>query len=94
MHVQMAGANPLVPSADIDVNLDMSAFVLGGQACYGGNLYGDAFPDVEVFIVNRENQATMLDTFATSGGRQTGPFLYLPGNNNRPMGYFSKCAPE
>jgi hypothetical protein len=32
-------------------------------------------------------QATMLDTFATSGGRQTG-VMYLLGNNNRPMGYF------
>ena len=93
MHVQVAGSNPLVPfSSDIDVKLDIRGQLIGGQACYSGYLYGDAFPNVEVFVVNHENDATMLDTFATQGGRQTGPYVYLPGNNDRPMGSFSKCT--
>ena len=32
--------------------------------------------------------ATMLHTFSTSGGAATGPFLFLPGANTRPMGNF------
>ena len=80
---------------DIDIHLDLSATVKGSQVCYSGNLTGDQFPDVEVFVVNRENQATMLDTFATSGGRQTGPYLYLPGKGRGPMGTFSNvCAAQ
>jgi RHS repeat-associated protein len=96
IHVDVAGANPLVPgSADIDVHLNMSAQVNSGQACYSGDLSGDQFPDVEVFIVNHEEQATMLQTFATKGGQQTGPYLYLPFNGHGPMGKFSnKCMAE
>lgn len=73
---------------------DMSIKVNSGQVCYNGHLSVDAFADVEVFVVNREDQATMLDTFVAKGGRQTGPFLFLPGYNDRPVGDFSKCAPE
>ncbi|MFZ0416921.1 MAG: hypothetical protein WAM04_02370 [Candidatus Sulfotelmatobacter sp.] len=94
MQVEIEGANPLVPLApDIDVNLNMSIQVNGGQVCYTGKLNGTAFPDVEVFVVNRENQATMLDTYATSGGPTTGPLRLLsPGI--LPMGSFSKCTAE
>jgi RHS repeat-associated protein len=95
MHVDVAGNNPLVPSADIDIHLDLSVRDTSGQACYSGQLSGDAFPDVEVFVVNRENVATMLEQFATGGPRQLGPYLYLPGDSNRPMGNFSnKCTAE
>ena len=94
MQVEIEGANPLVPLApDIDVNLNVSIQVNGGQVCYNGKLSGTAFPDVEVFVVNRENQATMLDTYATSGGPTTGPLRLLsPGII--PMGSFSKCTAE
>ena len=92
MHVDIAGANPLVPSADIDIHLDLSAKVNGNQACYTGSMTGDKFPNAEVFVVNREDQATMLETFQTSGGRQTGPYLYLPGNGHGAMGNFSNVC--
>jgi RHS repeat-associated protein len=96
LQVDIAAANPIpVVSADIDIHLDMSVTVKGSQVCYSGNLTGDQFPDVEVFVVNRQNQGTMLDTFATSGGRQTGPYRYLPGKGHGPMGTFSNvCAAQ
>lgn len=69
INLEVAAALPLIPHApDIDVKLDMSVQELSGQACYAGYLYGDAFPNVEVFVVNKENEATMLQTFATKGG--------------------------
>jgi len=94
MHVEIEGSNPLVAFApDIDVNLSLAIQEKGGQVCYDGKLTGTAFPDVEVFVVNRSNQGTMLDTYATSGGPTTGPLrLFLPGIV--PMGSFSKCTPE
>jgi hypothetical protein len=94
LHMEIAAANPLVLSADIDVKLDVSIQVSGSQACYNGRVYGDAFPNVEAFVVNQNEEATMLNEFATSDGQHTGPYLFLPGNHNRPMGDFSKCAPE
>ena len=96
LHVELAGSNPLYPgSPDVDTKLDMSVKVNSGLACYSGHLYGDAFPDSEVFVVNPQNNATMLHTFKTEGGRNSGPIHLLPGNNNRDMGSFSsKCATE
>jgi hypothetical protein len=101
MQVGVEGSNPLPLSSlhlqslvpDIDVNLNVSIQEKGGQVCYDGKLSGTAFPDFEVFAVNRENEATMLDTYATSGGQTTGPLrLFLPGIV--PMGSFSKCTAE
>jgi hypothetical protein len=87
MNVKLAGANPLVPHApDIDVKLDMAVDATLYQTVYRGNLYGDAFPNAEVFVVDSKDRATMLHTFTTSGGRETGPVELLPGDNNRPMG--------
>jgi hypothetical protein len=96
LHVELAGANPLYPgSPDVDTKLDISVRVDSGLGCYSGRLYGDAFPDSEVFVVNAQEHATMLHTFKTEGGRNSGPIHLLPGNNNRDMGSFSsKCALE
>ncbi|MFZ0416919.1 MAG: hypothetical protein WAM04_02360 [Candidatus Sulfotelmatobacter sp.] len=79
-------------AADIDIHLDMSVTMQANQVCYSGTLTGDQFPDVEVFVVNREKQAKMLEEFATSGGQHTGPYFYLPGNGNGPMGSFSNVC--
>jgi hypothetical protein len=46
------------------------------------------------FATRQKEEATMLNEFATSGGQHTGPYEFLPGNHNLPMGDFSKCAPE
>jgi RHS repeat-associated protein len=90
MHMKMSGAVPLVPFApDIDVKMDMTVTSGTVQNHYNGQVYGDAFPDAEVFIVDPSEHATVLDDFSTKGGRETGPAEYLPGDNNRPMGAFS-----
>jgi hypothetical protein len=91
MNIQMAGAVPLLHglAPDIDVKLDMQVLGLASRTFYSGNLYGDAFPDAEVFIVNPSDKTKMLHTFTTSGDRNTGPMDFLPFDNNLPMGRFS-----
>ena len=89
MDVSIAGSNPLIPSPDIDLDLGMSVVRATARTHFIGNLFGDAFPNAEVFIVDQHGRATMLLTFATQGGPITGPPEYLPGNFNRPMGSFS-----
>jgi hypothetical protein len=93
------GANPLIwpqsLSPDIDTRLDLIGSVdvaPSGQVCYYGNLYGDQFPDAEVFVVNSQGQSTMLLTFATPGGPNSGPIKYLPGDGINNMGTFVICA--
>ena len=75
------------PLNDFNLRVPQASF-------FEGILHGDAFPNTEVFVVNSKDQATMLDTFTTDGGRNSGPIFNLPGNNDRPMGAFSKCAAE
>jgi hypothetical protein len=93
-HLEMAGSNPLVPfgvAPDIDTKLDITGRSGVGQICYSGHLYGDAFPNSEVFIVNSQHQATMLITFSTPLDRNFGPFtLYGSGNAN--MGIFASTC--
>jgi hypothetical protein len=93
-HMEFAGSNPLYPgSPDINTKFDFTPAWSSGQICYSGHLYGDAFPDAEVFEINSQNQATMLLTFATQGTPNGGPIEYLPGDNSRDMGSFSgQCA--
>jgi hypothetical protein len=94
MHVEIAGANPLLPSPDIDVKLDMIVQTSAGSTSYRGLMFGDAFPNAEAFVVGRNDQATMLHTFTTSGDRNSGPFELLPGDNNRPMGGFFRSVKD
>jgi RHS repeat-associated protein len=92
LHLDVAGANPLVPSATIDLHLDLSIDDVGGETCFAGTLDGDAFPNAEIFVQNGFGRSTMLHTFATAGSRNLGPYVYLPGDNYRPMGSFRRCV--
>jgi hypothetical protein len=93
LHMEFAGANPLVPgSPDIDTKLDMSGQVNSQQVCYSGHLYGDAFPNAEAFVINSHMQALMLLTFATDADRNIGPFTRLPGSGTIDMGSFSNLC--
>ena len=94
-HLHLAGSNPLVvPSPDIDTDLDVVLTEQSGQVCYSGHLYGDAFPNTEVFVINSKGQRTTILNFATTFDRNLGPDLLL-GNNNRDMGSFSNvCVPK
>ncbi|HEV2315551.1 MAG TPA: SBBP repeat-containing protein [Candidatus Acidoferrales bacterium] len=91
LHIEIWGSNPLTPHSitpDINTKLDISGVVSSTQVCYSGKLYGDQFPDSEVFVYNSQAQPTMLQTFQTSGDPNTGVRLIL-GDNNRPMGSFN-----
>lgn len=80
--IDVAGANPLLPSADIDLRLTLRRND-GGLSL---SLTGDAFPNTEVFFVDQAGNARMLLEFSTSGSAGLGPYLYLPGNFQRDMG--------
>jgi hypothetical protein len=62
----------------------------GSLTCFAGDMDGDAFPNAELFV-QYKGTSTMLHTFTTPGGQETGPLQYLPGKNARPMGTFRKC---
>jgi uncharacterized protein YjdB len=95
LHMEFAGANPLIIpqslSPDIDTKLDFTPVWNAGQICYLGHLYGDQFPDSEVFVINSQNQSTMLLTFATSYGPNIGPFQLI-GNGSADMGSFTQVC--
>jgi hypothetical protein len=89
LHVEVAGPNPLVFGApDIDTKLDVRGQFGAAQTCYSGHLYGNAFPNSEAFVINSQKEAKSLITFATTEGRNLGPFT-LYGNKNRDMGVFA-----
>ncbi len=93
IQLHLAGANPLIPgSPDIDTHLDMSGTVTTGQACYSGHLYGDAFPNSEVFVINSRGQAATLVNFATSDDPNTSGLVDLFGDNDKDMGSFSNVC--
>ena len=88
-------ANPLIvpqaASPNIDVKLNFKPVLgIGGGNCFDGNLYGDGFPNAEVFAINSYQQATMLATFATDLGPNWGPWTLI-GNHNRPMASFVRA---
>ncbi len=90
------GSNPLISphslSPYIKTNLDMTYKETTGQICYSGSLYGNQFPDSEAFIVNSQKQSNMLLTFATPGGPNSGPWIYLPKDGTSNMGSFSNVC--
>jgi hypothetical protein len=101
LSMQFAGANPLIwpqsLSPNINTKLDIAGLVEStpaGQVCYLGHLYGDQFPDAEVFVVNSQNQSTMLLTYATTSSPTLGPFGLI-GDPELDMGSFvNVCLPK
>jgi hypothetical protein len=83
--ISVAGSNPLLPivAPDIDAELDLMVFGVAGLTWFDGSLRGDAFPDAEVFATSG-GTSRMLLTFPTAGGRNSGPFIHLPGSSTRP----------
>ena len=89
----LAGANPLVGLApEIDVQVNLTVRKRGNKLEFSGGLMGDAFPNAEVFIRDAAGNALMLHTFETAGDQETGPMVYLPGDNRRPMGTFARSV--
>jgi hypothetical protein len=96
LQVGFTGPNPLIfpqsLSPNIKTNIDLTYQSTASQICFSGSLYGTQFPDTEAFIVNSQNQANMLLTFATPGGPNSGPWIYLPQDGTNNMGSFSNVC--
>jgi hypothetical protein len=88
-----AGSNPLVPkSPDIDT-------IIKARVDFGkprvlrldGEVFGDNFPNLEVFLVcYRSAHTALLIDGRTTGGRDTGPYTRLLGSHSgHSLGRFS-----
>jgi hypothetical protein len=81
-----AGGNPLIPgSPDIDTNL-IARFDFGFGSPplmrITGEVFGDNFPNLEVFLVcYRSGNTALLIDGRTTGGRRTGPITRLAGGH-------------
>lgn len=88
--IDMTNSNPLVPgAADIDIN----AKLIIGNGTIDWYVSGDGFPNAELFIIDSQGRATMLDTFETNAGATTGPYTRLPGHGTVPMMLGSAAFP-
>lgn len=77
-----AGGNPLVPGApNIDTFVDARfEFGRANLLKISGQVYGDDFPNLEVFLVcYRSGKTALLVDGQTEGGRNTGPLAHLAG---------------
>jgi hypothetical protein len=87
-----AGNNPLVPgSPNIDTHLkariDFSQPRLLGVS---GRVFGDDFPNLEVFLISANGRSALLVDAHTTGGQDSGPMTGLPGSGeNHLLGQFN-----
>jgi hypothetical protein len=86
--VEVEAANPLTPSFDIDLRLNLRMTRENTQLHVSGNLVGDAFPNAEAFLRDFRNKAILMGDFRTSGGQLGGPVLMLMAQGTRSMGGF------
>ena len=79
-----AGANPMVPLSP-DINTFLQAridFGLAGKLRIQCEVFGDNFPNLEVFLMSwRSNYTALLIDGRTTGGRNFGPQLRLWGES-------------
>jgi hypothetical protein len=90
-----AGDNPLVPlSPDIDTIVKAKFFYNHPRTLIvEGEVFGDDFPNLEVFINSGSKSAMLLD-FRTTGGQDTGPVTRLKGSHaGQSLGKFSVSLP-
>lgn len=79
-----AGANPLVPhSPDIDTFVNARFdFGMGNLMRIQGEVFGDNFPNLEVFLLcYRSGNTCLLIDGRTTGNRRTGPMTRLMGDH-------------
>ena len=86
--IHSAGSNPHPltgyghAAPDIDTHLDFMAEFGPDKITISGVLRGDNFPNAEVFLQPPNYKIVLLDHYETTGGRNTGPFTRLAGDNN------------
>jgi hypothetical protein len=76
INAQSAGANPLIPalySPVLDTALDLTYQLQPHALEVAGSVTGDAFPNAELFLSDREQTSVMLGTFQTTQGALEGP---------------------
>lgn len=86
--VHSAGSNPhpitgygtLAP--DIDTYVDFMIEFRDRSVAVSGVVRGDTFPNAEVFLQPPDFKIVTLDHYETTGGRNTGPFTRLAGDNS------------
>ena len=83
---EFAGANPLTPedftpSINVFSNLSITENREEGFLNISGALTGDNFPSTEAFITDPSGQSLFLGVGFLTGGRNTGPFTELEGDN-------------
>jgi hypothetical protein len=61
---------------------------------YKGKVYGDDFPNCEIFVVDDDKREALLFDFITKGGRNTGPARLLGSNRSQYLGTFDKFVPK
>ena len=69
--------------------MHLGAHIGAQRVRYSGEVTGDAFPNLEIFVVRLPFER-MLHTFQTEGGQTTGPLVFLPGDFRRDMGTFNR----
>ena len=90
----LAASDPVLlymhAAPDIDLHLNLTLTTTDSTVSLKGNVKGDAFPNMELFVVIGQSSPVMLDTFSTRGGRSffTGPGQMLPGNHYDLMSTF------
>jgi len=81
------GGNPLVPkSPDIDTFVSARIdFGRPNKLVISGNVRGDSFPSLEVFVLDPAQRGALLVDGRATAGRSTGPMLHLmrSGVNNQ-----------
>ena len=91
--VHTGGKNPHTPAIatpDIDTFLDVKLFRDGDTIKISGSLYGDPFPNAEVFVESKSfKNNDLLGHFVTTGGDRTG-VLKIFGVNRDMLAQFDK----
>ncbi|MCF7699941.1 hypothetical protein [Loktanella sp. M215] len=94
-HVSSAGSNPMMPGApEIDTQVEVTANFTGRQIVLSGKVFGDNFPNGEIFIYDGYGKGFLLFHFETDGGQTTGPMTRLWGSHsNQRLGGFDTRIP-
>jgi hypothetical protein len=75
IEAKSAGSNPLLLRApDIDTDMQIAYQLSPGKLALDGSVWGDTFPNAELFASDASGQAVMLGEFQTTYGAELGPF--------------------
>jgi hypothetical protein len=79
-YIEVAASNPLLPSPDIDLRLNIKIVRETDRLHIVGNMAGDRFPNAEAFVRDANSRGVLLVDFRTDGDRDSGPLERLPGH--------------